>query len=399
MSSLAVYKKKKEISEKQRSLFKDQVTNHKVDVEIKSGVRSIIDTCPSGSVWCYKTCICADYVNSNLWPHTGSKSSSNLVKTDTSRQSVSVKSQYSFSNNSPTLCTVTACKYTCSSNTCVSTVDSTMYMVSKNRNNYIKSTPCNIYTNTVVSLNSAVTKKFDTLSTITPPSYTCGKYRKHLKSIPHESCIVSTIPFYIAGDNYDMLKSPSIMTSDRQRHSWHWFLIISIQKRIFDNSLPDGFPKDDISKKECSSWLQQESEVESYEDNLDYHTVKILVKYFKFLQPLKKCIPEYIDHPYIKEASKKSTFLNCELLDANENTSEGIINIMKHIHDKYVPSTKTDKPHIVEKIDFAGDVLTNERAVGAQNAMLNGDTDYERLSGVNHRPGGLHAVMNLVLVN
>ena len=76
-----------------------------------------------------------------------------------------------------------------------------------------------------------------------------------------------------------------------------------------------------------------------------------------------------------------------------------ILHTSSHIHDKYVPSTKTDKPHIVEKIDFAGDVLTNERAVGAQNAMLNGDTDYERLSGVNHRPGGLHAVMNLVLVN
>jgi hypothetical protein len=31
--------------------------------------------------------------------------------------------------------------------------------------------------------------------------------------------------------------------------------------------------------------------------------------------------------------------------------------------------------------------------------MLNGETDYDRLAGVVHRPEGLHRMMNLLLVS
>lgn len=56
------------------------------------------------------------------------------------------------------------------------------------------------------------------------------------------------------------------------------------------------------------------------------------------------------------------------------------------------------KIHQLLKKVVGGDVLTNERAYSAQLAMLNGQTDFERLAGVVHRPEGLHRMMNLLLV-
>lgn len=47
------------------------------------------------------------------------------------------------------------------------------------------------------------------------------------------------------GDNLDLLVSPGDMTSDRQRKSWHWFLVLLTQKRI---TAPDLLSNEDILK-------------------------------------------------------------------------------------------------------------------------------------------------------
>lgn len=78
---------------------------------------------------------------------------------------------------------------------------------------------------------------------------------------------------------------------------------------------------------------------------------------------------------------------------------EEMISILQHIHENYIPHTD-DKPTLCysEKKVFGGDVQTNERAYSAQLAMLNGQSDHFRLSGVVHRPEGLHRIMNFLLV-
>ena len=53
---------------------------------------------------------------------------------------------------------------------------------------------------------------------------------------------------------------------------------------------------------------------------------------------------------------------------------------------------------ILQTVDFGGDVLTNQREFLAQCAMKNGCSQFERLSGLSHRPGGLHLLMNLTVV-
>ena len=52
----------------------------------------------------------------------------------------------------------------------------------------------------------------------------------------------------------------------------------------------------------------------------------------------------------------------------------------------------------MDKIVFGGDVLTNERASSAQQAMLNGEIDFHKLLSVIHRPEGLHRQNIFLLV-
>lgn len=63
-----------------------------------------------------------------------------------------------------------------------------------------------------------------------------------------------------------------------------------------------------------------------------------------------------------------------------------------------VPHCVVDSKEIYEPVVFGGDVLTNERAFGAQLAMFNNKSDFENLFGVICRPEGLHRQMNCLLV-
>ena len=96
------------------------------------------------------------------------------------------------------------------------------------------------------------------------------------------------------------------------------------------------------------------------------------------------------------EVSKKSTILNCDILDESENSNEGMIVINKKIHEDFVP--RDYDGGVANRIVFGGDVLTNERAFTAQQHVINGHTSFSRSAGIIHRPEGLHRQMNVVLV-
>lgn len=130
-----------------------------------------------------------------------------------------------------------------------------------------------------------------------------------------------------------------------------------------------------------------------------YHITNVLVKYVGCLKKYKDCVPKFIPNPHLKELAEKSNFVLLDMLDKSENKSEDMITILEHIHAKYIAHTDGENPTVIKKKVFGGDVLTNERAYSAQLAMLNGDTDYDRLGGLIHRPEGLHRMMNLLLVS
>ena len=135
------------------------------------------------------------------------------------------------------------------------------------------------------------------------------------------------------------------------------------------------------------------------DENFKFHIANILVKHVGCLKKYKDSVPKFISHPHLNELANKSNFALLDVLDKSENKSEDMITILEHIHTKYIAHTEVDNANVIKKKVFGGDVLTNERAYSAQLAMLNGEADYQRLTGIVHRPEGLHRMMNLLLVS
>ncbi|XP_041357523.1 LOW QUALITY PROTEIN: uncharacterized protein LOC121374491 [Gigantopelta aegis] len=220
--------------------------------------------------------------------------------------------------------------------------------------------------------------------------------KKHCESFPGTS-IHTLQSADIIGDNIDISRTPSQMSVDRRNKSFHWFLLVDLEKRVLNTSLDDSAPIADISHIDNSSFVQNLKDCDSLDKNFIFHIMHILVKYVDCLKKYAVCLPTVIPHPHLSETSKKSDFAILDLLDKSENKSEDMISILEHIHEKYIPRTGGENPTVIRKKVFGGDVLTNERAYSAQLAMLNGKTDFERLTGVVHRPEGLHRMMNLLL--
>jgi hypothetical protein len=207
-----------------------------------------------------------------------------------------------------------------------------------------------------------------------------------------------SVPSEIIGDNFDIMKSPTHMTKEKQRQSWHWFLMVGLQRRVLSPNLSTECPVKSISDVENSVFVPSIDDCRLLENNFVHHIMRVLVKYFPCFQKYEPFIPKHIEHPHMQEVSKKSDFVILDLLDKSENKNEDMISILEHIHENYIPHTAEEHPRVIRKKVFGGDVLTNERAYSAQLAMLNGATDFEQIAGVIHRPEGLHRMMNLCLV-
>jgi hypothetical protein len=162
--------------------------------------------------------------------------------------------------------------------------------------------------------------------------------------------------------------------------------------------LPDDVPKGDIKYVDTSEFLPNADECEELDSDFCFHISRILVETLEFLKPFESCMPKFKPHPHVEEMSRKTEFVVLDLLDKSENKSDEIIDIVQWIHENFIPHTMAIPPECLQKIVLAGDVLTNERAYSAQKAMLNGETEYEKLGGVVHRPEGIHRSMNLTLV-
>lgn len=96
----------------------------------------------------------------------------------------------------------------------------------------------------------------------------------------------------------------------------------------------------------------------------------------------------------MEQMKQKTLFLNCDLIDASEKSSIGMIEILQKVHNIAVPHLRNEKQKdVLEKVVFGGDVLIIERAFSAQEAMQNTADKCDGLGGIIHRPEGLHRLM------
>ncbi|XP_061170360.1 uncharacterized protein LOC133179678 [Saccostrea echinata] len=207
-------------------------------------------------------------------------------------------------------------------------------------------------------------------------------------------------PIEILGDNLDITITPSKMSLQNQRKSLHWFLVLVKEKQItFEESKVPFEPPVDFAALNTVNWIPSSEQLNSLMSSFKFHVASVLMHYVPYLQLHITSFPKHIEHIYMNQVRKKSVFLNCDLIEASENSSQGMIEILQKVHQLAVPHVR-DNPdkNVLEKVVFGGDVLTNERAFSAQEAMQNSPSEYESLLGVIHRPEGLHREMNFLLV-
>lgn len=218
-----------------------------------------------------------------------------------------------------------------------------------------------------------------------------------------EVCVEKHAPFEVLGDNLDITITPSKMTMQSQRKSCHWFLLLVKQKRveIDDVNIPDeDYTKKDISKLPCATWIPTIDSFQSLLESFAFHIAHIILKYVSHLSQVKEQFLKHLQHKHMEQMKQKTLFLNCDLIDASENSSQGMIEILQKVHNIAVPHLRNEKQKdVLEKVVFGGDVLTIERTFSAQEAMQNTADKFDGLGGIIHRPEGLHRLMNFTLVS
>lgn len=63
---------------------------------------------------------------------------------------------------------------------------------------------------------------------------------------------------------------------------------------------------------------------------MKFHIVTILINYVDFLKPLQKCMPGCITQEFMGKTRQQYVTLNCDLVNAKENLSEGMITIFQN---------------------------------------------------------------------
>ena len=81
-----------------------------------------------------------------------------------------------------------------------------------------------------------------------------------------------------------------------------------------------------------------------------------------------------------------------------------MIEILRELQQKYVPqiiinTEGKEVKEILKKIPFGGDQLTEERAINIQKALLDGETSYERLAGLQPKFEDWHLKVTLYVVS
>ena len=82
----------------------------------------------------------------------------------------------------------------------------------------------------------------------------------------------------------------------------------------------------------------------------------------------------------------------------NENDADGIQNVLREFHSKYVPHASKDNQQLFTEQGFVADQLSVERGVNCLLQLKNGFTAEECLEGIHMEVADFHACMKFLQV-
>eukprot|EP00794_Sanderia_malayensis_P008410 gene8410-9308_t len=191
-------------------------------------------------------------------------------------------------------------------------------------------------------------------------------------------------------DNIDFEQKVHHMTEEHQNNLIHWTSYMSTENRVSGCHLQDQEPQCDLQQLENGKFVPDRIEHSNQRRDYIHHASKIATKYIPCLNSLMEVVPKYIKHLHMEEtaAATKTTFHG--LIYANENTADGISQVLK-VLQKYVPFAGDGNERLYSEQGIVGDQLSVERAVNCVLQLSNGFTPEERLTGMHFEAGDFHA--------
>jgi hypothetical protein len=94
------------------------------------------------------------------------------------------------------------------------------------------------------------------------------------------------------------------------------------------------------------------------------------------------------------------TFKEClGIIFENENTADGMKNVLHQIQELYVPKVKDGENTLFHEVGVAGDQLTIERMVNTLLSLSNGFTQEEMLEGIHAEIADWHTELKFLSVS
>ena len=198
-------------------------------------------------------------------------------------------------------------------------------------------------------------------------------------------------PMQIVGDNFDLHIKSKHITLDKRDKSLHWFHLVATEERVVPSlHLPNTGRRKSILSIDDIDFLPSETGMLSLRTEFAHLVSRIVVSHLDGLSHLRDSVCWHMGHEHQCEASCKSTKLPLGLLECNESTSQGMMDIVRFVNQKYVPYLNEGT---TLRVQFTGDQKTAERFRSTVSSVLCEDSQFDRMEGLFTHSEDFHCSM------
>ncbi|XP_072166071.1 uncharacterized protein [Diadema setosum] len=198
------------------------------------------------------------------------------------------------------------------------------------------------------------------------------------------------IGYQLVMDNVDIVIQARHPTRDSYGKDLHMVQMIAVQHRVQGHHLSNTQAISSVTEVESGDFLPSIEENKMLRREWMILASRMIGEHIPALKDVMSTLPGVIHHDHMAEMKQKSRVVNLGVLIENENTSDGIFKIVKHMH-QYTPGHGTDHP---TRILVTGDLLTCERISSCIEEQRNSTSASQRFEGLMPVIADFHALAN-----
>ncbi|KAK3700947.1 hypothetical protein QZH41_017114, partial [Actinostola sp. cb2023] len=177
---------------------------------------------------------------------------------------------------------------------------------------------------------------------------------------------------------------------------------MAYEERIQGYNLPDDKPILPIADLPNSSFLPSPEEHKQIKNDFVVLILRVLTSTCEYFKQYSNIVPKHIPHKNSDIMKEPTEIVHLGLLEKNENSTQDMVDILKHINENYVPIVQVvnddgeEEINIARKIMFGEDQLTVERSRGAIAAVADSESPFLRMEGIIPKAEDFHCEMQFL---